>query len=171
MPILANGTSGVFLAMWFVASVALVAVVTLVYVFVLNKSPPPDTLTVAKIDSSREVALSSGPDAILAEARTSLEGGNLTTSVEQSVRAVELVLRGVLGSSGNVPEAMSISDLAYLIQTRAKTPTDISQPAYQLNLLRLKILQGQSPTSEEADWAFRTASWLMELSRSNQIAV
>lgn len=171
MPSLATGTSAVFLAMWFVASVGLVAAVTVIYVFVLNRSPPPDTLTVAKIDSSRETALSNGPDVLLAEARASLQSGSLTSSIEQSVRAVGLVLSDVLRTSGNVAESMSISDMAYLIQTKAKTPTDISQPIYQLNLLRLKILQGQSSSPEEADWALRTAAWLIELAKSNQISV
>ena len=163
-------TGAAFLSMWFLASVGLVLAVTAVYVFVLNKSPPPEVETVAKIDSASEIALSSGPDTMLNEAQTALNNGDVVSAVEISVRVVSLVLGNILKVSDKIPESMNISDMAYLVQTKTMSSTDISQPIYQLNLLRLKVLQGGQASAQEADWAVRTASWLVQLAGSNKIA-
>lgn len=169
IPDLVAGTSAVYLAMWFIASLALVAAVTAIYIFVLNKSPSPEFLTVAKIEASREASMETGPEALLNEAKNALSRGDITSSIEFSVKAANMMLSNVLKSSGTVPESMSISDMAYLVQTKSKSSTDISQPIYQLNLLRLKVLQGQQATTQEADWAVRTVEWLIQLASSNQI--
>ena len=48
------GNDPLALVEWFVASFALIIAVTLVYIFVLNKSPPPEGLTEAKLRTNDE---------------------------------------------------------------------------------------------------------------------
>jgi len=66
-------------------------------------------------------------------------------------------------------ENMNVSDMAYLVQTRATRAPDITQPSYQLNMLHLKAAQSQQVTSQEAEWALNSASWLSQLVATQQI--
>jgi hypothetical protein len=158
------------LAVWFVASVALVLVVTLVYVFVLNKSPPPPTLTVEKIEQYQSAQVSIEPEVLLSKAREALGRGDISGSIELAVDAAGVILSSLLGRSGNAHSNLGLSDMAYIVQTKARSSPDISQPVYQLNLLRLEALRGENVTPEQADWAINTATWLAQIAQSDQIA-
>ena len=81
------------LAEWFVASVALLLVVTLIYVFVLNKSPPPEGITQAKFESPSVV---SDPALVISAAQDALKSGDGRKAVELSVKAVSLSLTSLL---------------------------------------------------------------------------
>ena len=160
------GNNLVDLAEWFVASVALLLIVTLVYVFVLNKSPPPEGITQAKIESSSVV---SDPAPIISAAQDALKNGDGTKAVELSVKAVIVSLAPLLKGTGANMGNMNVSDLAYLVQTKATRAPDITQPIYQLNMLHLKAAQSQQVTSQEAEWALNSASWLSQLVATQQI--
>ena len=56
---------------------------------------------------------------------------------------------------------MNVSDLAYVIQTKSPGSPDITQPAYQFNLLHLKVERGESVTLGEADWSISTANLVL----------
>lgn len=162
------GVGPVSLAIWFVASVSVIVVVTLIYVYVLNKTPPPQSMAVAKIEEEKEAGENES-NSLLSQAQNALKQGDTGPSIELCVRAVGVTLSNYLKRFGNVPTNSSISDLAYILQSRAKSAPDFAQPIYQLNLLRLKIIQGQPSTIAEAEWALSTASWLVQLVASNQI--
>ena len=61
------------LAEWFVASVALLLVVTLIYIFVLNKSPPPEGITQSRTESSSVLG---DPAPIISAAQDALRNGD-----------------------------------------------------------------------------------------------
>jgi hypothetical protein len=63
---------------------------------------------------------------------------------------------------------MNISDMAYIIQTRSPGTADITQPIYQLNLLHLKAVKGESITLQEAEWSMNTAAWASQLTANLQ---
>ena len=163
------GDNPLSLAEWFIASVALVIVVTLIYVFVLNKSPPPEGLTEAKLE-----LLSNGADEVdssanLEEAKGALAKGDTNRAVELAVKTVHATLSGILRSKRIDHVDMNISDMAYLVQAKSTGSPDITQPVYQLNLLRLKVAQTQPISAQEAEWAVNTASWLSQLAMTSQI--
>lgn len=167
---LQGGNDPAALAEWFVASIALVIAVTLVYMFVLNRSPPPEGLTEAKVEIMQRNQIASDPGTFLSEAQSALKTGDAGKTVELSVRSASIVLSSVIERLGINPTNMNISDMAYLIQTKATTAPDITQTLYQLNLLRLRVSQAQSITLQEAEWAVNVAAWLMQLVSSQQIS-
>lgn len=153
---------------WFVASVAILVVVTLLYVLVLNRSPPPEGLTVAKEEALAE---SRDVNSVLSSAESALTGGDTKKAVELSVNAARLSLERVLAKTGIPLTGMNVGDLAYLVQTKATNSPDISQHSYQLNLLHLKAAQSQQISFQEAQWAISTASWISQLVANRQIVV
>jgi HEPN domain-containing protein len=164
---------------WFVASIVLVTVVTLVYVFVLSKSPPPEGVTVAKVEEQQQLTQASTSTQIqpaadvnsaLTQADASLRANNYGVTVEYSTQAVSESLKTLIQrSSGQVPQNMGMSDLAYLIQSRAKSAPQFAEPTYRLNNLRLRAVQNQAVTPEEANWAVSFAKWLAQVCSSDQI--
>jgi len=162
------GNNLVSLAEWFVASIVLVVVVTLIYVFVLNKSPNPAGMTQARLDSS---AMLSDPTSIISSAQDALRNGDNKKAVELAVKSVGASLANLLKGTGVDLGNMNTSDMAYLVQTRATKSPDIIQPIYQLNLLHLKAAQSQQITIQEAEWAINTASWLDQLVSAQHIAM
>ena len=153
---------------WFVASVALIAAVTFFYVFVLNRSPSPEELTQAKLES---IASTRDVSQILSSAQDALGSGDTNRAVELSVKVVSISMENVLRRTGINLEEMNVSDMAYLAQTRASSSPDIAQHAYQLNLLLLKAAQSQRVTQQEAEWATSTAGWISQLVLSGQIII
>jgi hypothetical protein len=153
------GNGYVDLTEWFIASVALVVVVTLLYVFVLNKSPPPEGLTEAKLEMQGQQDQSVDVSSILSEATSALANSNLKKAVELSVKATSQILSRILTKRGADPSNMNCSDMAYIIQTKSPGSPDLTQPAYQLNLLHLKVERGEPITQQEADWSISTARW------------
>jgi hypothetical protein len=154
---------------WFAASAALIIFVTLVYVYVLNKSPPPEGLTEAKLEMQGRELESVDAAPILNDARAAIDGSDYKRAVELSVRATGLVLSRILRNKGADPTDMNISDMAYIIQTKSPGTPDMTQPAYQLNLLHLKAERGEAVTREEADWSLSTANWFTQLESSSHI--
>ncbi len=161
----------VALSEWFLFSVALVVIVTILYVYILNRTPAPEGLTVAKLEQSQsDTQKTLDPHPALQQASQSLQSGNLKGAVESSVRAVSLALGNILVGSGTQDlSAMSISDMAYLVQTRAKSSPQIAQPVYQLNTLRLKAVQNQVVDQQEAAWAVSLANWLVNQTETQQV--
>lgn len=159
---LQSSSGSVDLVEWFVASVALVVVVTLVYVYVLGRSPPPERLTQAKLEMQERQDEPVDVAPILSEARSAVGSGDLKKAVELSVRATSLTLSRVLSLNGANPADMNVSDMAYIIQSKSQGSPDLTQPAYQLNLLHLKIERGEPVTPQEADWAVNTATWFSQ---------
>ena len=170
-PVLQTGNDPIALAEWFVASLLLVIVVTLIYVFVLNKSPPPEGITVSKVESMQSQALGQeDPHPTLQQAENALQSNDYKGAVEYSVQAVGLCLNGLVKSSfGKEISNASISDLAYLVETKATSAPQIAQPIYQLNSLRLRVLQGQPVEQQEASWGVSLATWLVSSVESQQI--
>ncbi len=161
----------VALTEWFLFSVAIVVIVTLVYVYVLNRTPVPQGLTVAKIEQAQADSQQKlDPHTSLQQASQTLQSGDLKGAVESSVRAVSIALSNLLVSSGTPDlSAMSISDMAYLVQTKAKSAPQIAQPVYQLNTLRLKAVQNQPVDQQEAAWAVSLANWLVNQTETEQV--
>ncbi|MHB8568413.1 MAG: hypothetical protein ACYC7D_15600 [Nitrososphaerales archaeon] len=157
-----SGTGALEIGEWFLLSVALVVVVTLLYTYVLNKSPPPQGLTVEKLEVKSHAVQTREAGELLESSRQALIQSDYARVVDLAVRSATVSLANVMRSVGGDPSDMNISDLGYLIQTKAKTSPQISQPAYQLNTLRLKAVQGQPVTKEEAEWAASIASWLLQ---------
>lgn len=151
---------------WFAASTALVILVTLVYFYILGRSPPPEKITQAKFEgyqSSLEV-----PN-LLVSIEDTIKSGDFKTSIDLSTRAAALTLVNLLAKSGANLAIMNISDLAYLVQSRSPQSPDITQHLYNLNLLHLKVAQSQLVTKEEAEWALSTVRWLQQLSETGHI--
>ena len=166
-----TGTDQAALAEWFVASVVLVVIVTFLYVYVLNRSPPPEGVTVAKLEQKQDqqVSETSNGSTILSQTHSSMLGGDYSIAVDLACRSATITLSSVLRATSGSPEGMNVSDLAYLIQSKATSCPAISESCYQLNLLRLKAAQGQRITQQEAEWAVSVASWLIQLVDDHQI--
>ncbi|HKW05088.1 MAG TPA: hypothetical protein VJN71_07315 [Nitrososphaerales archaeon] len=158
---------------WFLFSIAIVIVVTAVYVLVLTKTPKPQGETVATNEQRNvETMVSRDPAPALEAASQALQKVDLKSAVEKSVEAVSIILSELLASSGTSDSnLMSISDQAYLVQTRAKSSPQIAQPVYQLNTLRLKAVQNQPIESQEAAWAVSLANWIVSQVKSGQVIV
>ena len=163
------GNDPLALVEWFVASLALIIAVTLVYVYVLSRSPPPEGLTEAKLEQMTNV--SSGGDASisLAEAGTALNAGDRNRAVELAVKATAATLSGILRTKNMAHPDMNISDMAYLVQSKSPGSIDITQPIYQLNLLHLKVAQSEPVSPQEAEWAVHTANLISQLAMNSQI--
>lgn len=168
MSYLQSGNNPVALAEWFIVSVAIVIVVTLIYVFILNKSPPPEGITQAKIESTN---VSIDTSSLISSAQDILKSGDTRKSVELAVTAAGNTLSTLLKSTGVDLSNMNISDMAYLVQSKATGSSDITQPIYQLNLLHLKSAQSQPIALQEAEWAINTANWLSQLVATQQIKI
>src|SRR5579875_2441137 len=165
-----TGTSAIQIAEWFAASVAIVIVVTLMYAYVLNRSPPPEGLTVEKVERSKSLELGGlSSRESLEQARHALDGNEYAVAVKLAVHSATEDLSSMLASAGADVIDMNVSDLGYLIETRARAPLQISQPSYQLNALRLKAVQGQPITKQEAEWAVSTSVWIQQLVNSGQV--
>lgn len=162
-------TNALDLVEWFVASAALIIVVTLVYVFILNKSPPPEGLTEAKLEAQGRQLETIDATPLLNEAKAASDRSDYKRTVELSIRATSLVLARVLRNKGADPADMNISDMAYVIQTKSPGATDMTQPAYQLNLLHLKAERGEIVSREEAEWSISTATWFVQLESRPQV--
>lgn len=156
------GGYSVDLVEWFFASIAIIVVVTLIYVFVLGKSPPPEGLTEAKLEMQSQGAAAVDVSSLLVEARTALSSGDSKKAVELSVKACGMVLSKIVTLKGADPSDMNVSDMAYIIQSRSPGMPDITQPAYQLNSVHLKVEKGEAVTPQEADWSIATANWFAE---------
>jgi hypothetical protein len=156
---------------WLIASIGLVVVVTLVYIYVLNKSPPPEGATVSKIEQSNLVMQAShDPNPVLSEAETSRKSNNLNAAVENSAEAVRICLSGELRRiTGRSSEGMGISDIAYLLQSKEKSGPQFAEPVYQLSNLRLKVVQTQTISDDEASWAVSFAAWLVNAFQTDQV--
>ena len=147
---------------WFLLAVALLVVVTLIYVFVLSKSPPPEGITVAKLEQSEDENMKlTDPQPLLDQAQQNLQSNNLTGAVESSVQAVGLVLQQMLQIPTTEKNNLSISDMAYLAESKMKNAPQFFSSTYQLNTLRLRSLQGQPLSQQEAGWAVSFASWFI----------
>ena len=160
---LQSGNDPVALIEWFVASVSIIVVVTLLYVFVLGKSPPPEGLTEARLEMQTEQNKMVDSSSILTEAQSALTSGDLRKTVELSVKATSLILSRILSSQGVDPSEMNVSDMAYIVQTKSQGSADITQPIYQLNLLHLKAAKGEPITAQEAEWSINTAAWVSQI--------
>lgn len=157
----------VALGEWFLFSIALVVIVTLIYIFVLNKTPTPQGLTVARLEEAQRAV---DPNPFLQQAAQALQSNDLKGAVENSVRAVSLELVEILRGAGITDvSSMSISDMAYLVQTRASSAPQIAQPVYQLNTLRLKAIQNQTIEQQEANWSVSFANWFVHQIESEQV--
>jgi hypothetical protein len=156
---------------WFAASVVLVIVVTLLYVYVLSRSPPPEGSIVSKmVQSSQSPQTPLDPVVLLLKADTALKSNNLAEAVESSAEAVSSCLSEVIQrNSGQVSPGMGISDLAYLIQTKAKSSPQIAEPVYELNSLRLKVARNEAVDFQLASWAVSFANWLYQVVQEGQI--
>jgi hypothetical protein len=173
IPLLSNfylqaGSGYVDLIEWFVASAALVIVVSLVYVYILGRAPPPEGLTQAKLEKQGEQMETFDVSPILSEARTAASSANYRKAVELAVRAAGIALSKVVSSKGSDPSDMNISDMAYIVQTKSPGTPDMTQPAYQLNMLHLKAEKSEPISQQEADWAINTATWFSQLLSSSQ---
>jgi hypothetical protein len=166
-----TGTDPVAFAEWFLAAVGLVIVVTFIYVFVLNKSPPPAGVTVEKLEHQSDSQTTSGDaSVILSQTHSAMLTYNFVRATELAALSATLTLGNLFRANGGDPSGMNVSDLAYLIQTKAKNAPQISQPLYQLNMLRLKAAQGQPITQAEAEWAISMANWVIQIVDSHQIS-
>lgn len=168
LALLQIGTSISSLLYWFVASVALVIAVTLVYVFILGKSPPPETTTQTKVEQNQRLEETSS---VLTSANAALNSADYKRTIELSAKVVAISLSGLLVKTGLNLANMNISDMAYLVQTKAPQSQDITQHVYNLNLLHLRAAQGQQITSHEAEWAVSTASWLVRITQTGQVTL
>lgn len=167
----ASGFNTTAVAEWFVASVAIVFVVTLMYKYVLSGSPPPEGATVEKVEEMKHAPVSIlDANRSIEQASQAIAGQDYITAINLAVHATTETLRNLLISVGGDPSDMNASDLSYLIETRAKTGPKIAPSCYQLNSLRLKALQGQPLTKEEAEWAVSTAQWLKGIVDSKTIS-
>ena len=156
---------------WLAASVILVIVVTLVYVYLLSRSPPPEGNTISKLEQSTQTTQVT-PDSsiLLLRADTALKNNNLDEAVESSAEAVSLCLTELLRrTTEQVSPGMGVSDLAYLVQTKAKSALQIAETVYQLNSLRLKVAQNQPIDLQQASWAVSFANWLCQVVQADQI--
>jgi len=151
-----TGTNQSELVEWFVASVGLIVIVTLIYVFVLDRSPPPEGITEAKLE--QQLSETADGSAMLLQTHTAILGGDYALAVDLACRSATVTLGNVLGMTGG-NSGMNAADLAYLVQTKAKSCPPISESCYQLNLLHLKVAQGQKITQQEAEWAVSVANW------------
>ncbi|MDH2902074.1 MAG: hypothetical protein PXY39_13980 [archaeon] len=156
---------------WFAASVILVLLVTLVYVYILSRSPPPEGNTVSKLEQSIETTqVTPDPSVLLLRADTALKNNGFGEAVESSAEAVGLCLTQLVRrASGQVSPGMGVSDLAYLVQTKAKSAPQIAETVYQLNSLRLKVAQNQPVDLQQASWAVSFANWLYQVVQTEQI--
>lgn len=159
---LQTGAYSVDFVEWFFASVALIIVVTLIYIFVLARSPAPEGLTEAKLEMQSQGTATVDVSSLISEARAAVSSGDLRKAIELSVKASGMVLSGMMTLKGADPSDMNVSDMAYIIQSKSPGMSDITQPAYQLNLLHLKVEKGEAVTAQEADWSIATASWLAQ---------
>jgi hypothetical protein len=88
--------------------------------------------------------------------------------VENSVRAVADVYGQLLQFFKIEAQSMSVSDMAYLLQSRGvKLP--LANPSYQLNNLRLKSILGNPVTFPEAQWAISLGNWVIQVSRETPL--
>lgn len=156
---------------WLVASVVLVVVVTLIYKYVLGNSPPPESLTVAKLEQEAKSTLEqSEPNQLLNRAETELRNNNLSGAVEGSIEVVRQSLTQLLRKSKvRVEPNMGVNDLAYLVQSREVSGPQIADPISQLNNLRLKIAQDQPIDSQQASWAVSFSAWLIQAVQGDHI--
>ena len=145
-------------------------VVTLVYIYILNKSPPPEGLTEAKLEAQNSGQIIGDPSQYLADAQSDLTKGDVVESVKDAVGAASLILSSKLRSLGVDPGNMNISDMAYVVQARSPGMPDITQPVYQLNLLHLRAAQSQEVSRQEGEWAISTATWLRQVIQAAQIS-
>ncbi|MHB1908976.1 MAG: hypothetical protein ACYCQJ_08930 [Nitrososphaerales archaeon] len=161
----------VSLAEWFIASLIIVAVVTFFYLRVLNKSPPPEGQTVAKLEQTNMINEQFlDPLPLINSAEQALASNMLVPAVENSAQAATLCLYNLAnGNIDHVSKTMGLSDLAYLVQSKAKTSPQIAEPSYQLNSLRLRALQNQIIDQKEASWALSFAKWLIQAVQENQV--
>ena len=160
------GNNIIDLVEWFIASAAIIVVVSLVYVFILNKSPPPEGLTEAKLEQAYSTPV---PRANLVSAQDALGRGDNARAVQIAVGVVSESLASLLTRARVDTSDMNVSDMAYLVQSKGGGTTDITQPIYQLNMLHLKAVQLQPISQQEADWAINTANWISQLISSQQI--
>jgi hypothetical protein len=151
---------------WFVFSAVLIAAVTLIYVYVLSKSAPPEKLTEMKLETIHSTADASN---LLASAEAALRSGDFRTSIDNAVKASALTLINLLDNAEANHANMNVSDLAYLVQARHSQLPDMIQHVYNLNLLRLKAVQGQPLTTQEVEWALSTVNWLIQLAEKGRI--
>lgn len=156
---------------WLIASIVLVVVVTLVYVYVLNRSPPPEGRTVAKQEEADLAARASlDPNPVLTLAGNDLRTNDLKAAIENSAAAILLCLSGEMGKVvGQPSRGMGMSDIAYILQSRARSGPQFAEPVYQLSNLRLRVAQNQVVSQDEASWAVSFASWLVNAFQNDQV--
>ena len=159
------------LAEWFIVSVIIIAVVTFFYLRVLNNSPPPEGQTVAKLEQTNTANEQSlDPLPLINRAEQALASNMLVAAVENSADAATLCLYNLaMGNIDHVSKTMGLSDLAYLVQSKAKNSPQIAEPSYQLSSLRLRALQNQIIDQKEASWALSFAKWLIQAVQENQV--
>ena len=151
---------------WFVLSAVLILVVALIYVYVLSKSHPPEKLTEMKREAFHS---SADVPSLLTYAESALRSGDFRTSIDFAIKASALTLIMFLDNTETNLANLNVSDLAYLVQSRYPQLPDITQHVYNLNLLRLKSVQGHLLTSQEVEWALSTVNWLIQLTEKGQI--
>lgn len=156
---------------WLAASVILVIVITLVYVYVLSRSLPPEGNTIPKLEQYIQTTqITPDSSVMLLRADAALKNNSLGEAVESSAEAVSLCLTELLRrTTGQVSPGMGVSDLAYLVQTKAKSAPQIAETVYQLNSLRLKVAQNQPVDLQQASWAVSFANWLCQVIQTDQI--
>ena len=111
------------LAEWFAASIGLLVIVTLLYVYVLNRSPPPEGITVARLEQKQvqQVTETATGSMILSQTHSAILSGDYPIAVDLAHRSATTALSSVMKVTGANPEGMNLSDLAYLIQSKART--------------------------------------------------
>lgn len=160
------GTTDTSLVVWFVVSAVLITLVTLIYVYVLSKSPPPEKFTQIKLEA-RQTSVEV-PN-LLVSSENALRSSDFRSSIDYSIKAVALTLATLLEMTGANLANMNVSDLAYLVQSKFQQLPDITQHIYNLNLLHLKAAQGHLLTAQEAEWALNISNWLVQLAQAGKI--
>lgn len=160
------GRSIASLSIWFVITGIIIAAITIIYVYILSKSPPPEKLTEMKLETFHGTI---DVPSFLTRAEDALRSGDFRTSIEIAIKASALSLIKLLDDHRTNLANMNISDIAYLVQSKYPQLPDLTQHIYNMNLLRLKAVQGQLLTMQEVEWALSTVNWLIQLAEKGQI--
>jgi hypothetical protein len=150
---------------WFAATVVIVILVTLLYHYVLGRSPPPEGGKVIRTENSNETfQVSTNGFALIQRADSALKSNDLSEAIEYSAEAVSTCLADLVKRKmGQAYPGMGASDLAYLVQAKAKSAPQLAEAVNQINNLRLKVAQNQPIDFQQASWAVSFAIWLNQI--------
>jgi hypothetical protein len=105
---------------------------------------------------------------LLEQAKVSLSSNDFRNTVENAVKAVADVYTQLLQYFHIEAQNMSISDMAYLLQSRG-VRLQLANSSYQLNNLRLKSILGSPVTFPEASWAISFGNWLLQVGKETPV--